>query len=133
MLFYPVTAFLSPLSVPVCPVTNTAPDLLTPANVQTPGTSRRTFHGIVLDRQFTVRRLCNELHVAAESLRAAYDEPGRLSLNAVMAFSGLLGEEPEKVSADLFAETRELRKKGPAPEAPKRNRTLKAKAKSDRA
>lgn len=114
-------------------MTKTAPNFLTPANVQAPGTSGRTFHGIVLDHQLTVRRLCSELHVAAESLRAAYDEPGRLSLNAVMAFSELLGEEPEKVSADLFAEIRELRKKGPAPEAPKRNRTLKAKAKSDTA
>jgi hypothetical protein len=89
----------------------------------------RTFHGLVKENKLTVRRLCSELKVAAESLRAAYDEPGRLSLNAVMAFSELVGEDPQKVAADLFHEIGELRKKGPAPAAPKRSRTLKPKTK----
>ncbi|MDF7815450.1 hypothetical protein [Hymenobacter sp. YC55] len=89
--------------------------------------STRTFHGIVLEGGFTVRQLCSGMHLAAESLKAAYDEPGRLSLNAVMAFSELVGEEPEKLVGDLFAEIRELREKGPAPATSRRSRSLKPK------
>lgn len=91
----------------------------------------RTLHGLVRENKFTVRHLCNKLHVAAESLRAAYDEPGRLSLNAVLALSELVGEDPQKVAADLITEISELRKKGPAPTASHRSRTLKVKAKSE--
>lgn len=68
--------------------------------------------------------------MAAESLRAAYDEPGRLSLNAVLAFSVLVGEDPQKIFVDLVAEIGELRKIGPALKIPKRSRSLKLKAHS---
>lgn len=85
------------------------------------------FHGIVLDRGFTVRSLCSKLHVAAESLRAAYHDPGRLSLNAAMAFSELVGEDPDKVVVGMMAEIKERRQKGSAPAAPVRSRTLKTK------
>ena len=95
------------------------------------GTPLRTFHGLVTEKKLTVRNLCGSLHVAAESLRAAYDEPGRLSVNAVLAFSDLVGEEPEQVFATIHAEIKERRKKGPAEETPKRSRTLKAKNKED--
>ena len=87
----------------------------------------RTFHGIVLEKGLTVRNLCSKMHVAAESLRAAYDEPGRLSLNAVVALSELVGEDPKAVAADLLAEVVELRQKGPASPAPRRSRSLKVK------
>jgi hypothetical protein len=112
------------------PKSASLPPATADSNAPANGKHCRTFHGIVLQKNLTVRRLCSELHVAAESLRAAYDEPGRLSVNAVLAFSELVGEEPEKVFADIHAEIKELRKKGPAAEAPKRSRTLKVKPKA---
>ena len=112
-------------------IASTAPSFPDEENPSSTKSTPRTFHGIVQENGLTVRRLCSTLHVAAESLRAAYDEPGRLSLNAVMALSELVGEDPQTVAADLFTEIHELRKKGPAPAAPKRSRTLKPRAKSD--
>lgn len=55
---------------------------------------------------FTIRELCSTLHVAAESLRTAYDEPGRLSLTGLMALAEKMNEDPLRVAADLFAEIR---------------------------
>ena len=55
---------------------------------------------------FTFRDLCPTLHVAAESLRAAIINPGRLSVEAVVALAGLMHEDPMVLLADILAETR---------------------------
>ncbi len=61
----------------------------------------RTLHDIVTKHPgpdgkvgFTFRELCPTLHVAAESLRAALINPGRLSVEAVVALAGLMNEDP---------------------------------------
>lgn len=53
---------------------------------------------------FTYRDLCPKLNLAAESLRAARIDPGRLTLNAVVTLAGLMGEDPLLVLADIMAE-----------------------------
>ena len=53
---------------------------------------------------FTFRDLCPKLHLAAESLRAAKKDPGRLSVNAVLALAKLMEEDPHVVMRDIMAE-----------------------------
>lgn len=55
-------------------------------------------------RGFTYRDLCPALHVAAESLRGALEDPGRLTVHSVMTLAGLMGENPMVLLADIMAE-----------------------------
>ena len=55
-------------------------------------------------RGFTFRDLCPKLHVAAESLRAAIEYPGRLSVTSVVALADLMGEDPMLLLSDILAE-----------------------------
>ena len=74
--------------------------------------ARRTFRDIVQHHQrsngktgFTVRELCTTMRICAASLTEARDNPGRLSLNAVVALARAMEESPLQVIADLLAET----------------------------
>lgn len=53
---------------------------------------------------YTFRDLCPKLHIAAESLRAAIKDPGRLSVNAVLALAKLMEEDPHVIMRDIMAE-----------------------------
>lgn len=77
---------------------------------------------------FTIRELCTTLHVAAESLRTAYDEPGRLTLSGVVALAQKMGEDPLRVAADLFAEIRHKQQEAENPKPVKRARISKKKS-----
>ncbi|MDF7815448.1 hypothetical protein [Hymenobacter sp. YC55] len=57
-------------------------------------------------RGFTFRDLCPVLHVAAESLRAALIDPGRLTVNSIVALADLMEEDPQIVLSDILAEVR---------------------------
>ncbi|SFQ79765.1 hypothetical protein [Hymenobacter arizonensis] len=72
---------------------------------------RRTFRNIVLKHPrgdgkfgFRVRELCAKLRISAASLTEARENPGRLSVNAVVALAEAMGECPLQVLADLVAE-----------------------------
>lgn len=85
----------------------------------------RSFQEVVRERGFTVRKMCSELRIAAESLRAAYDEPGRLSLNAALALSEMLEEDPQDVLASLVAEIKQKKASGAPVTSAKRSRSSK--------
>lgn len=53
---------------------------------------------------YTFRDLCPKLHIAAESLRAAIKDPGRLTVNAVLTLAKMMGEDPHVVMRDIMAE-----------------------------
>jgi hypothetical protein len=53
---------------------------------------------------FTVRELCSTMHIRAASLTEARNNPGRLSLNAVVALADAMEECPMPVIMDLLAE-----------------------------
>ena len=55
---------------------------------------------------YTFRDLCPKLHIAAESLRAALKDPGRLSVNSVLALAKLMEVDPNVVMNDIMAEAR---------------------------
>jgi hypothetical protein len=59
---------------------------------------------------FTFRDLCPTLHIAAESLRAALKDPGRLSVHAVLALAKLMEEDPMVVMNDIMAEAQRTTK-----------------------
>jgi hypothetical protein len=80
--------------------------------------TRRTFRAIVQQHPrangkvgFTVRELCAIMRISAASLTAARINPGRLSVKAVMALAGAMGEEPLLVFADLLAEAQKKRRR----------------------
>lgn len=80
--------------------------------------ARRTFRAIVQHHPrsggkfgFTVRELCTTMRISAASLTEARDNPGRLSLNAVVALSEAMGESPLSVIVDLLAEARGKKRK----------------------
>ena len=80
---------------------------------------RRTFRDIVQKHPrgngkfgFRVRELCATMRISAASLTEARENPGRLSVNAVVALAEAMGECPLHVLADLLAETGAKRKNG---------------------
>lgn len=85
--------------------------------------ARRTFQDIVQHHPrangkvgFTVRELRTTMRISAASLTEARANPGRLSVNAVMALAEAMGESPLSVFADLVAEagtTKKSRRKKP--------------------
>jgi hypothetical protein len=77
---------------------------------------------------YTVRELCGTMHIAADSLRAAYEDPGRLSLNSIAALAYKMGEDPLQLVADIFAETKAAEKESGKTDTAKRNRASKPKA-----
>ena len=93
-------------------------------NVPTPSTgrsssARRTFRDIVQYHRrsngkigFTVRELCTTMRISAASLTEARANPGRLSLDAVMALAGAMGEFPLQVITDLLAEAKRKSRRG---------------------
>jgi hypothetical protein len=75
--------------------------------------ARRTFRAMVQHHRrsngkigFTVRELCTTMRISAASLTEARANPGRLSLDAVMALAGAMGEFPLQVITDLLAEAK---------------------------
>lgn len=79
---------------------------------------RRTFRDIAEHHPrangksgFTVRELCTTMRISAASLTEARENPGRLSLNAVVALAEAMGECPMQVIMDLLAEAGTKRKK----------------------
>lgn len=73
--------------------------------------TRRTFRDIIQQHPrsngkfgFTVRELCTTMHISAASLTKARNNPGRLSLNAVVALAEAMNECPLDVIMDLLAE-----------------------------
>ena len=80
---------------------------------------RRTFRDIVQKHPrgdgrfgFRVRELCAMMRTSAASLTEARKNPGRLSVNAVVALAEAMGEEPLRVLTDLLAEAGAKREKG---------------------
>lgn len=84
----------------------------TPTRVSRQNASkRRTFRDIVEHHPrgngkfgFTVRELCATMRISAASLTDARENPGRLSLNAVVALAEAMGESPMQVFVDLLVE-----------------------------
>ena len=85
------------------------------------GSKRRTFRDIAEHHPrgngkfgFTVRELCATMRISAASLTEARDNPGRLSVNKVVALAGAMGESPLQVLVDLVAEagTKNQKKRG---------------------
>ena len=92
-----------------------APDLAPRGNAP----RRRTFRDIVQKHPrgngkfgFRVRELCALMRTSAASLTEAQENPGRLSVNAVMALAGAMREDPLRVLTDLLAEARAKRESG---------------------
>jgi len=80
---------------------------------------RRTFRDIVQKHPrangtfgFRVRELCITMHISTASLTEARANPGRLSVNAVVALAEAMGECPLRVLTDLMAEAATKRKNG---------------------
>lgn len=74
---------------------------------------------------YTVRELCSTMHIAADSLRAAYTEPGRLTLNGIAALAAKMGEDPLQIAADILAEMKAAERTSGKTGAAKRNRASK--------
>lgn len=68
---------------------------------------------------FTVRELCTTMHIAAETLTKARKDPGRLSLNSLMALADAMGEPHLDVMMDVMVQT--MAKKARANAGTKRN------------
>lgn len=80
---------------------------------------QRTFHDIVQKHPrtngtfgFRVRELCATMRISAASLTAARRNPGQLSVNAVVALAGAMGEDPLCILTDIVAEAVTKRKTG---------------------
>ena len=80
---------------------------------------RRTFRDIVQKHPrgngtfgFRVRELCATMHISTASLTEARENPGRLSVNAVVALAEAMGECPLRVLTDLMADAATKRKNG---------------------
>ena len=99
--------------------------LTTPEQEQTPDPApcrnvpRRTFRDIVQKHPrgngtfgFRVRELCAMMRTSAASLTEARKNPGRLSVNAVVALAEAMGEVPLRVLTDLLAEAAAKRENG---------------------
>lgn len=73
---------------------------------------KRTFRNIIEHHPrgngkfgFTVRELCTTMHIAAETLTKARKDPGRLSLNSLMALADAMGEPHLDVMMDVLVQT----------------------------
>ena len=100
--------------------------LTTPGHEQTPDPAprrnaprQRTFRDIVQKHPrgngtfgFRVRELCALMRTSAASLTEARKNPGRLSVNAVVALAEAMGEDPLRVLTDLLAEAAAKRENG---------------------
>jgi hypothetical protein len=80
---------------------------------------RRTFRDIVQKHPrgngtfgFRVRELCAMMRTSAASLTEARKNPGRLSVNMVVALAEAMGEDPLRVLTDLLAEAGAKRENG---------------------
>ena len=80
---------------------------------------QRTFRDIVQKHPrgngkfgFRVRELCALMRTSAASLTEARKNPGRLSVNAVLALAGAMKEDPLRVLTDLLAEAAAKREIG---------------------
>ena len=78
----------------------------------------RTFRDIVRHHPrpegrvgFTVRELCTLLRISTASLAEARDNPGRLSLNAVVALAEVMQKNPLNVMLVISAEAEEKKRK----------------------
>lgn len=79
--------------------------------------NRRTFADIAEHHRrsngktrFTTRELCQAMHIGGSSLSQARENPGLLSLDAVLALAEAMEERPSQVVSDLLAEVKRKRR-----------------------
>lgn len=95
------------------PVVDVMPENASAQAERRKSSGRRTFGDIVEHHRrsngktrFTSRELCKTIRISISSLSQARNNPGRLSLNAVVALAEVMEEMPSQVVSDLLAEVK---------------------------
>lgn len=102
------------ISIPLVDIT---PDTTSAQTGRRKSSVRRTFKDIVEKHRrpngktrFTSRELCKTMRISISSLSLARINPGRLSLDAVVALAEVMEEMPSQVVSDLLAEAKAKRR-----------------------